>query len=531
MKYFYLTIFLFLLCTHHTNAQLWEHYYGIPGYYETCHLFAETYDGGLICGGASGLYDEVHHTRLYKLDRNGDTLWTKLLNSDFASYTISINATLDGGIIGAGAIYPEDIEGQSKPMAFKLNECGELLWCTWFETDRVLSWAQSILPIDDGSYLLTLNSYGNYDIENTFLVKLDDDGIILWKKPVIDHSVYPEAFNPYSERMIKTKNGNYLISGKVFWKDHLTGISWLRAFYALFDSQGNEKWTTPIGVKDSILGRGYGCFENENGHFICAARHYNGSKQHGLIIELDENGTIVNQRSISPEEIAGDCYSLFFRDIIPIGDTLVLSMPFLLSSTSIVPSVISLEKDVFNDSLPIKSLRTFPDHLGVLSLFKLDNNKAVVEMHYRVSSYSTQMFIAKINSMLTSDSIGIDNTIYDSLCPKPISYSEPFLGSCNIITNIGELTDPNKLVNNNNLLFSLFPNPGRDIIYLKVKSLDINSKIDVEVVSVYGQPVLQVSGASKNQISLSISGLPKGAYMVHVYLDGIFQGTKQLIKL
>jgi len=133
--------------------------------------------------------------------------------------------------------------------------------------------------------------------------------------------------------------------------------------------------------------------------------------------------------------------------------------------------------------------------------------------------------------MLTSDSIGIDNTIYDSLCPKPISYSEPFLGSCNIITNIGELTDPNKLVNNNNLLFSLFPNPGRDIIYLKVKSLDINSKIDVEVVSVYGQPVLQVSGASKNQISLSISGLPKGAYMVHVYLDGIFQGTKQLIKL
>lgn len=518
--------------TQFANAQLWEHYYGKPDYMDHSAFFKETYDGGYLCGGSSGIvYLTDPYTSLFKLDRNGDTLWTKLLTSNFTNYTVSINTTLDGGIVGAGAIYLEDISGASKPMAYKLNSCGELEWCTYFETDRELPWARSILETDDGGYMLTLNSFGDYHIENTFLVKLDANGQVIWAKPIINHDTYPDAFNPLSERMIKTENGDYLISGRVYWKNPWDEQILIRPYYALFDAQGEEKWVTPFGVTDSLLGHAYSCIEVENNHFICAARQYVTSLQYGLIIELDGDGNILQHRSISPEEIADNCYSMFFRYIEQIGDTLVLSLPYLVSSSSYYPAILSIGIDVFNNELDILSLRTFPDKMDYHHINKTSDNKIFSGKRHRVIAYDTDMYITKMDAMLVIDSIGEDNNIYDSLCQHPISYSEVFLGNCNIITNITELIFPSDKNNYNTAVFHIIPNPSTNVMRLQFDVPVLNGNIDVKVVSMLGNLMLQTSASAENKEGINISNLPKGIYLVEVYRNGISLGTQKLIKL
>jgi len=514
------------------HAQLWEHYYGKPDYMDHSAFFMETYDGGYVCGGGSTVIPLTYtRIRLFKLDRNGDTLWTKLLTSNFTNYTVSINTTLDGGIVGAGAIYPEDISGASKPMAYKLNACGELEWCTYFETDRELPWAHSILETEDGDYMLTLNSFGDYHIENTFLVKLDANGQVIWAKPVINHDTYPDAFNPLSERMIKTENGDYMISGRVYWKNPWDERILIRPYYALFDAQGEEQWVTPFGVTDSLLGHAYGCIEIESDHFMCAARQYLSSLQHGFIIELDGDGNILQHRSIGPGEIDDDCYSMFFRDIEQIGDTLVLSMPYLVTSSNSDPAILSIDMDVFNGELDILSLRTFPDKMSFHHINKTSDNKIFSGKRHRVAGYDTDMYITKMNAMLVTDSTCEDNNTYDSLCPYPISYSEVFLGNCNIITDITELAFPVGKENDNKPAFHILPNPGTNVMRLQFEEPVISKNLDIKVVSMFGSLMLQTNISTKNQEDMDISNLPKGIYMVLVYSNGILLGTQKLIKL
>jgi hypothetical protein len=534
MKAILLSIYLFVFMSQTTHAQLWEHYYGKPDYMDHSTFFNETYDGGYFCGGTSAIvYLTIPYTKLYKLDRNGDTLWTKSLTSNFSNQTNSISNTLDGGIVGAGAIYPEDVSGASKPMAYKLNACGELEWCTYFDTDRELPWAESILATDDGGCLLTLNSFGDYHIENTFLVKLDANGQVMWAKPVINHDTYPDAFNPLSDRMIKTENGDYLISGRVYWENPWDEQILIRPYYALFDAQGEEKWVTPFGVTDSLIGHAYGCIEFENNHFLCAARQYflGSNLQYGLIIELDGDGNILQHRSIGPEEIADDCYSMFFRYIEQIGDTLVLSMPYLVSSSSYCPAILSIDIDIFNGELDILSLRTFPDKMDYHHINKTSDNKIFSGKRHRVEGYDTDMYITKMDAMLVTDSTFEDNNTYDSLCPYSISYSEVFLGNCNIITDISELIFPVGKENDNKAAFHILPNPGTNVMRLQFEGPVIDMNLDIKVVSMLGNLMLQANIYTKNQEDMDISKLPKGIYLVQVYSNGISLGTQKLIKL
>lgn len=296
MKLFFLTIIFSAILPLLTQAQLWEHSYGKPGYQDHSGFYLQHYDQGILTGGSSGILYEFSHTRLYKLDFNGDTLWTMLLKSEYTNQVNSIDNTIDNGIAGAGSIYLEDIEGFKKPFVFKLDACGELEWCTYFETDRLLPWADGIASTDDGGYMIYLNSFGDHDTENTFLAKLDANGVPVWMKPVINPEVYTDAVVPLSQSLQKTAGGDYLVSGYVYWRyNPWDELFWVRPFYALFDAHGIEKWVTPFGIADSLIGFGASCTELESNYLLCAATQLiiDFPLSNGYLIELDGQGDVM----------------------------------------------------------------------------------------------------------------------------------------------------------------------------------------------------------------------------------------------
>jgi hypothetical protein len=531
MKYFLLQLCFLLLLTIFAKAQLWEHYYGKPGLYDFSYFAIETYDKGIITGGRTVNPDGYSYTRIIKLDMNGDSLWSELIKSSYGNQIRNIDNTIDGGIIGSGAIYIDDSEWASKPFAFRLNACGELEWCTYFETDRLLPWAQNIVSTDDGGFLMTLNSFGDYDTENTFLAKLDANGQPLWLKPVINPDIY-DVRNPLSETLLKTESGHYLLSGKGYWRyNPADTIFWLRPFYALFDQNGNEQWLTPFGIADSLVGRAYACTEMGNGHLLCVARQYFSLQyiQQGFIIELDGDGNVLQYRSVGPDEIDENCYSIFFRYIEQIGDTLVLAMPYLPDQNHGYPAAISLGMDVFNDELPLVNLRIFENKMDLHHILKTSDNKIFsAKTSKEHPSYPpTDMYMLKMDAMLITDSIRPDNNTYDSLCPNPISYSEIFLDNCHIVSGLNELSKTQWL---NRPAFHIQPNPGKDRIRLHFEKAARNELLDVLVYSTSGSLLIHVQYLEPNKTNIDIAMLPKGFYLVQVLKNGYALGTQKLIK-
>ncbi len=532
MKYFLLHLSFFLLFSFCAKAQLWEHYYGKPDVYNYNKFAIETYDKGIITGGSVWILNEVRHTWIIKLDRNGDTLWTKLLKSNYSNQVNSINSTTDGGIVGAGHVFINDSDWEPKPFAFRLNACGELLWCTYFETDRLLPWAHNIASTDDDGFLITLNSFGDYAYENTFLAKLNAHGQLDWLKPVINPEIYTDVRNPLSHTLLKTETGHYLLGGQGYWRSSPADtVFMLRPFYTLYDQDGNAQWINPFGLADSLLGSAYSCIELENGHFFCAAREYFISQniQQGFIIELDADGNTLQYRSVRPEEIDESCYSLFFRYIEQIGDTLVLAMPYLPDQNQVYPATLSIGMDVFNDELPLFNLRTFEDKIDLHHIFKTSDNKIFsAKLSREPPSLPTcDMYLLKMDAMLNTDSIRPDSSTYDSLCPNPIGFSEVFLDNFQVISSLNELSRTQGF---NSSAFRIQPNPAKDRIQLHFDKTTGNELIDIAVYSITGSIMFYKQHLESKNANIDITILPQGIYLVQAQQKGYILDTQKLIK-
>ncbi len=536
MKHIFLTLIFLIVLPILAQAQLWEHTYGKSGYQDHSGFYLQHYDEGILTGGSSGILYEFSHTRLYKLDFNGDTLWTKLLSSANNNYIRNIANTPDHGIVGAGSIYPEDIEGASKPFVFKLDVCGELQWCTYFETDRLLPWADGIAATDDGGYMVTLNSFGDHDTENTFLAKLDANGVPLWMKPVINPEIYTDARVPLSRSLQKTAGGDYLVSGRVYWRHNpWEEVFWIRPFYALFDEQGNEKWVTPFGIADSLIGFGVSCTELDSNYLLCAATQliYQSDLANGYLIELDGQGNVMQYRIILPEDIDDECYSLDFRYIQQIDDTLVLAMSFLTSITHFFPSILSLGPDVFGEDLPLAGLRKFGDKMHYHLIGKTSDNKIFSAKRNRPNPNAppTDMYLLKVDANLQTDSIRPDSRIYDYHCPHPIVHSEVFFNNCHVVVNTPELMEQMPQTRGYRAAFNIHPNPAGDRVHFRFDKPVTEGLLEVYVYNNHGNLMLQSHSYSTSNDGIDISALPAGFYMVRIVHKEHSLGTQKLIKL
>ncbi len=520
-----------------SRAQLWEHYYGQPDNYNSSRTSFETYDKGILTAGNIGTVIEDRRTWLIKLDRNGDSLWSKRLSSNYNNGMFGITGTLDGGIALAGREYVYGNYVSPIPLVVKLDACGELDWCTYFETERLLPRAQSIQLADEGGYLIVLNQFGDYDFENTFLVKLDAFGLPVWAKPVIDPETHPDSRVPMSESLLKTNEGGFLVTGDVYWRENPDDtVFWLRPFYAMFDAEGNEQWVTPFGVGDSLLGRGYSCIKMDNGNFICAARQLfrGNSLQRGFIIELDNQGNVLQYKSIGCESIGEDCESIFFQHIEQFGDSLVLTMPYLPDHLQEgYPSIITLGIDLFDEEVTVHALRKFIDKISPSHhILETSDNKLYLAMiHIHGPNNLSDIYLIKMDSMLQTDSISPDNSTYDSLCPQPINYSDVLLSNCHVVTNLQELWERTDRSDSNHFAFSIHPNPAGDRIYLRLDKQVVDRKVEVYVYNSHGRLMLQPVSYHFSDNGIDVSSLPAGFYIVQLFHKGNSLGTQKLIKL
>lgn len=227
-----------LVRTDNMGDTLWIKKYGGP-LYETARSVIVTKDGNYLLAGSSKSFNGSDDSDAYmvKVDNQGDTIWTSVINNGRIDEIEDVVELNDGGFIIVGATYP-GVSDYRDLWIVKTDENGDSLWSKVYGgtgTDE----ANSVCLSNDGNVLACgwTGSYGagEFDI---WLLKIDMDGDTIWTK------TYGGSDSENGRSIINTKDGEYAITGytKSFSQDACD--AWL----VKIDNSGKVLWNTAIDI-------------------------------------------------------------------------------------------------------------------------------------------------------------------------------------------------------------------------------------------------------------------------------------------
>jgi len=177
-------------------------------------IAGETFSIDGDVGGTNGRNDAW----IIKLSSDGEIEWNKVFGGYFNDYASSVRQTTDDGYIIAGQAMSEDGDlssnnGNWDYWIFKLDNQGNLLWSKSYG-GSMWDYARAIEQTIDGGYIVggySLSSdhdvEDNIGYEDYWILKLDSSGNIEWK------GNYGGTFSDRAQAIKQTNDNGYIIAG------------------------------------------------------------------------------------------------------------------------------------------------------------------------------------------------------------------------------------------------------------------------------------------------------------------------------
>ena len=156
----------------------------------------ETGDGNLVLAVAI-----EEDGKLVKLDTDGHVQWEKRYELAGWQFASQVTQTDDGGFLLAGFSMSSGSRRQADTWLAHCSATGELEWEKSFGDPAHDDYAQSLIRLSDGTYLI--GGIGN----GMLLSRIDKDGNLLWSRPLVGEEVYG------AEALIELADGTYLVAG------------------------------------------------------------------------------------------------------------------------------------------------------------------------------------------------------------------------------------------------------------------------------------------------------------------------------
>jgi PKD repeat protein len=234
-----------------TVSIAWQRCLGGSGS-DVASIVQQTSDGGYIVagstestdgdvGGNHGGYD----IWVVKLDAGGETAWQRCLGGSGTDVARSAHPTVDGGYIIGGQTNSTDGDvsgnhGKADIWLVKMDSGGNISWqrCIGGSNYEDIS---NVCQTSDGGYILTGETDSNdgdvsgyHDRNDTWLVKIDPDGLIEWEK-----SFGPIMINTCAQQ---TDDGGYVLCGWC-WEGH----GMFDGYVLKVDATGVLEWQSYLG--------------------------------------------------------------------------------------------------------------------------------------------------------------------------------------------------------------------------------------------------------------------------------------------
>jgi gliding motility-associated-like protein len=319
---------------------VWDKTYGGNGFDRLTSII-QTDDGGYLMGGSSDSNmsgEKSENSRgdidmwLIKIDASGNIIWQKTFGGSKMDWVESMIKTPDGGYILAGSSH-SDISGEKNQNSrgigdywiLKIDASGTMVWQKTIGGNNG-DYAKSIVASSDGNYIIggdsssTISGEKNQNTINgsddVWLIKLDDNGQLLWQKNIGGNST--ESF----ENMRITSDDG-LILGIMSYSDisgAKTEVSRGDRDYWMvkLDSNGNFEWDKTIGgdSNDQIQS----IVQAKDGGFVMA-----GWSQSNISGDKTENKSGLQDIWIVKLNVCSKNISASSNSPVCLGDTIELS--------------------------------------------------------------------------------------------------------------------------------------------------------------------------------------------------------------
>jgi len=298
---------IWLVKTDAVGDTQWTKTYGGTGYDEA-YSIQQTDDGGYIVTGThdgfNGNWDG--DMWLLKTDSDGDTLWTKTwaaVQPDMTDKGNCVSQTLDGGYIIA--CYADFSSATYDGIVvMKTDNKGDTVWAyrdtIWF--------MKCVAQTTDDAYVAT-----GFNNEDMFLIKLNSDGNLLWKK------VYGDArtdYRDFGNCVQASPSGGCVAAGQYSYIYDLgIGDAWLLKF----NSDGDTSWTRTFGENQKMDGAFWVQPTSDGGYILTGRTETWASGGFDLfIMKTDSLGYV------EVKEEPSVAHQLDFEIASPIGSRIVL---------------------------------------------------------------------------------------------------------------------------------------------------------------------------------------------------------------
>jgi hypothetical protein len=362
-------------------------------------------EGFIIGGQSNSFFGDDYDYLVVKTDLLGDTLWTRVFGEEGLDETPQcIQPTFDGGCIMAGAKSNEyDLRDT---YVVKIRADGELDWEIVMgedTLDEVGSWIQQT---DDGSFILTGSFISSETSGDIFVTKLDSLGSILWNK------IYAWSNGDFASCIQQTDDGGYILTGlSVSVNPHEDDMLLFK-----LDSNGDSVWVSTYGGPLEDRGTCVRQVINE-GYIIAGITLSYGAGLYDIyIVKTDLAGNLQWERTFGGPDFDGGRYV----DITTDGDYVITGY----TTESGAPDIITIKLNPEGDSLWVSQLESEGYDFAASIQQSNDGSYTIGASTDMAGAGSLDFWLIKLDSE-TGIPINNDSSVPRSFSPSD-NYPNPF---------------------------------------------------------------------------------------------------------
>lgn len=292
--------------------------------------FVEEMDNGYIISGGiinTNWNNDFSDGFVIKLDKQGNKIWETIVDIDRAEYFNWVAKDTNFGYIATGYTYNKNTDDENLVLV-KLDDDGNLVWYKIFGGDQD-DWGFGVFPDEEG-YMVFGNtnshSLGKTDI---WILKVSKTGELISNKTT-NRANYQKG-----NEVKELSDGGYILTGERTAEISGNNYGERRAWLAKLDEQGEIIWDNYYFANYSYA---LSVVETYNGKYAFVGNFMtdfeSDNEQLGFFIKTDTNGNLISQREyleikdIMCMDITNDGDFIFFSTD---SNNLVTGQDWLLS--------------------------------------------------------------------------------------------------------------------------------------------------------------------------------------------------------
>ncbi len=437
---------------------LWTRSYGGTNY-DDCKSVKQTADGGYILVGTSNSFGNNEEVYIIKTNSSGNVVWNKTFGIPGIDGGNSVQQTSDGGYIIAGSnMYPD-------VYLIKTDANGNILWSQLFGGTGN-DGAASVQQTSDKGYILvgSTNSFG-VGKSDVYLLRTDSTGLLQWSK------TFGGSENDNGSSVQQTKDGGFIVVGSSYSFSFM-GFS-PDVYMVKTDGSGNMLWSKAYGSFNDYDFGNYVEQTKDKGFIVAAyTQAFGAGVNDAYLLKTDSLGILVWSKTYGS---TGQDASYAVQQTNDKG--------YILTGFTTSFGVLS------TDCYLIKT-----DSLGNSNCFELNAPTANFTATTQVTNPATIM-----------SSIGNVGS--------PI----PTLSRGATVKTVCTITEIKEAFSSNQNEINIYPNPFHDKIILQTNAEFFNATLII--CDIIGREIKTVKNIYGNKVSIEIESLMTGIYFYKILQD------------